>query len=92
MSSFIKNGKLYIEAEPLSETMNAHDLGIAGGYIIEQTMGECIERLKDENAKLLELVKGMRVCLEDECKRCHEWGGDICDLEHQMRELGIEVD
>ena len=43
-----------------------------------------------ENAKLRELVKEMRVCLEDECKRCHEWG-DACDLEHQMRELGIEV-
>ena len=44
----------------------------------------------DENAKLRELVKEMRVCLEDECKRCHEWG-DICDLEQCMRELGMEV-
>ena len=46
--------------------------------------------LEAENAKLRELVKEMRVCLEDECKRCHEWG-DTCDLEHQMCELGIEV-
>ena len=48
------------------------------------------DRLKAENAKLRELVKEMRVCLEDECKRCHEWG-DICDLEQCMRELGVEV-
>ena len=48
-------------------------------------------RLVDENSKLRELVREMRVCLEDECKRCHEWG-DICDLEQCMRELGIEVD
>lgn len=48
--------------------------------------GEVADRLKAENAKLRELVKEMRVCLEDECKRCHEWG-DTCDLEHQMCEL-----
>ena len=48
-------------------------------------------QLEADNAKLRELVKEMRVCLEDECKRCHEWG-DACDLEHQMRELGVEVD
>lgn len=48
-------------------------------------------RLVGENAKLRELVKEMRVCLKDECKRCHEWG-DICDLEHQMRELVVAVD
>lgn len=49
------------------------------------------DQLEAENAKLRELVKEMRVCLEDECKRCHEWG-DACDLEHQMRELGMEVE
>lgn len=46
---------------------------------------------ESENDKLRELVKEMRVCLEDECKRCHEWG-DACDLEHQMRDLGVEED
>lgn len=45
----------------------------------------------EDNAKLRELVKEMRVCLEDECKRCHKWG-DTCDLEHEMRELGIEIE
>lgn len=55
-------------------------------YVLSQTP----EALAAENAKLWELVKEMRVCLEDECKRCHEWG-DACDLEHQMRELGVEV-
>lgn len=49
-----------------------------------------LQEALDENAKLRELVKEMRVCLEDECKRCHEWG-DTCDLEQQMRELEIEV-
>ena len=47
--------------------------------------------LKNDNAVLRKLVKEMRVCMEDECKRCHEWG-DTCDLEHQMRELGVEVE
>ena len=50
-----------------------------------------IESRVDENAKLRELVKEMRACLEDECKRCHEWGY-TCDLEHQMRELGVSGD
>lgn len=49
-----------------------------------------VGKLESENAELRRLVKEMRVCLEDECKRCHEWG-DTCDLEHQMRELGIEM-
>lgn len=48
------------------------------------------QALQAESTKLRELVKEMRVCLEDECKRCHEWG-DACDLEHQMRDLGIEA-
>lgn len=48
------------------------------------------ESLEAMNAKLRELVKEMRVCLEDECKRCHEWG-DACDLEHRMRELGVNA-
>jgi len=68
------------------------NLSVAGGYIIAAAMQGDIDQLKTDNAKLRELVKEMRVCLEDECKRCHEWDGDICDLEHQMRELGVEVD
>ena len=51
---------------------------------------ELAEMRGAENEKLRELVKEMRVCLEDECKRCHEWG-DICDLERRMSELGIMV-
>lgn len=58
---------------------------------VSQSVKEVIETLEADNAKLRELVKEMRVCLEDECKRCHEWDGDICDLEHQMRELGVEA-
>lgn len=49
-----------------------------------------VRKAEAENAKLRELVKEMRVCLEDECKRCHEWG-DACDIEHQMRELGVDA-
>ena len=45
----------------------------------------------EQTEQLRELVKDMRVCLEDECKRCHEWG-DACELEQCVRELGVEVD
>lgn len=59
-------------------------------YDLEEANNQA-EEVCIENAKLRELVKEMHVCLEDECKRCHEWG-DACDLEHQMRDLGVEVD
>ena len=40
----------------MGEVINVHDLGIAGGYIIEQALGERIAELAAENAKLRELV------------------------------------
>ena len=49
---------------------------------------ESVGRMEERCAKLRELAWDMHECLEDECKRCHEWG-DICDLEHEMRELGV---
>jgi hypothetical protein len=67
---------------------------LEAGYAYDPMYGQlCNERdkLKADNDRLRELVKEMRVCLEDECKRCHEWG-DACDLELQMRELGVEVE
>lgn len=55
-------------------------------YETNEGIAEHAERI----ASLEELVIEMRTCLVDECKRCHEWG-DSCDLEGNMRELGIEV-
>ena len=49
------------------------------------------ESIIEQNIRLRELVKDMRKCLRDECKRCHEWG-DVCDLDERLRGLGIEVD
>lgn len=54
-------------------------------------LGVKVEKLQAENANLRELVRDMRKCLSDECKRCHEWG-DVCDLDESLRDLGIEVD
>ena len=56
--------------------------------VVQDMLNQYVLELESSNAKLRELVKEMRVCLEDECKRCHEWG-DICDLEQCMRELGV---
>lgn len=39
----------------MPEIINAHDLGIAGGYIIEQVLNERIAELEAENEKLREL-------------------------------------
>ena len=72
-----ENAKLREEIEAAK-----HDLSLFSGELVASKL---------ENAKLRELVKEMRVCLEDECKRCHEWG-DACDIEHQMHKLGVEVD
>ena len=40
----------------MSDVINAHDLGIAGGYITEAAMQQDIDQLKAENAKLRELL------------------------------------
>ena len=44
----------------MSDVINAHDLGIAGGYIIEAAMQRDIDQLKAENAKLREEVVELR--------------------------------
>lgn len=49
---------------------------------------ESIGRMEERCAKLRKLCADMHECLEDECKRCHEWG-DGCDLEYEMRKLGV---
>jgi len=47
----------------------------------------------DENAKLRELVKHLHECEEHaDCEGCKYEADDVCDFEHDMRELGIEVD
>lgn len=51
---------------------------------------ESVGRIEERCAKLRELCADMHECLEDECKRCHEWG-DMCDLEYEMRKLGVMV-
>lgn len=66
----------------MSDVINAHDLGIAGGYIIETAMQEDIDQLKAENTKLREL---MRELLTDP----DSWDYDY--FKYRMRELGIEV-
>ena len=61
----------------MSDVINAHDLGIAGGYIIEAAMQRDIDQLKAENAKLRELValwsvinKHMSLCATTDCGQC----------------------
>ena len=61
----------------MSDVINAHDLGIAGGYIIEAAMQRVIDQLKAENAKLRELValwsvinKHMSLCATTDCGQC----------------------
>ena len=85
----------------MSDVINAHDLGIAGGYIIEAAMQGDIDQLKAENAKLRELLSVMAYCnqFRCDCDGCSMNGaaGIIteragCDeLLDRMRELGIEV-
>lgn len=67
----------------MSDVINAHDLGIAGGYIIEAAMQGDIDQLKTENAKLRKLVREL---LTDP----DSWDYDY--FKYRMRELGIEVD
>lgn len=46
----------------------------------------------DENDKLRELVKHLRECVRHTvCALC-PYSGGVCDFDHDMRELGIEVD
>lgn len=51
-----------------------------------------VRELRDENAKLRELVKHLRSCVVNkDCDTC-AYRADACDFEYDMRELGIEVD
>lgn len=63
-------------------------------------MSEEIERLKRENAKLRELIRGLNWCTENakvpsvECERCPLGGTEDGELscEKLMRELGVPYD
>ena len=88
----------------MSDVINAHDLGVAGGFIIEAAMHGDIDQLKSENAKLRMLAAILCHCMRikascDDC-RINGHKGELardplaaCDGLHRMlRELGIEVD
>ena len=57
----------------------------------EMETNEGIHEHAERIVALEELVLELRKCLEDECKRCHEWLGNNCELEGIMHELGVEV-
>lgn len=88
----------------MSDVINAHDLGVAGGYIIEAAMQEDIDQLKAENAKLRMLVDLKQTCWKyvGWCSECPYNGLDDehddcnCTVREKVnslaRELGIEVD
>ena len=57
----------------MSDVINAHDLGVAGGYIIEAAMQRDIDQLKAENAELrndADLLRAMLSQVQTE-KRCY---------------------
>ena len=61
----------------MSDIINAHDLGIAGGYIIETAMRGDVDQLENENANLRKLAvlqsvifKHMSTCPTTDCKAC----------------------
>ena len=72
----------------MNEAINAHDLGIAGGYIIEQTLGERIAGLERENAELRESLQDF---YDVACAFYRGVGteDDLRDLSRQLRELGV---
>lgn len=85
MSDVIKGGRI-------GEVINVHDLGIAGGYIIEQALGERIAELAAENAKLRELVREMYAAI-DMADYVHDFDDPIhLMFVDDLRELGVEVD
>lgn len=54
----------------MTEAINPHDLGVAGGYIIEDMMQRQNDRLKAENAQLRELVRGLRMAYVGALNEC----------------------
>lgn len=53
---------------------------------------EDFSAISRENVELRELVRHLRECTRHNvCAAC-EYAGDACDFDHDMRELGIEVD
>ena len=88
----------------MSDVINAHDLGVAGGYIIEAAMQWDIDQLKAENTKLrkqcerlfdkaLELGTEnakLRLLVRNLFRATHPT--DRAELIANAAELGIEVD
>ena len=62
----------------MGDVINAHDLGVAGGYIIEAAMQWDIDQLKAENAKLRELVAKYSAASKYLCRHSH---CNECDLD-----------
>lgn len=67
----------------MSDVINAHDLGIAGGYIIEAAMQGDIDQLKAENVKLQELIRELLIDPDS-------WDYDY--FKYRVHKLGIKVD
>ena len=51
-----------------------------------------VMRLREQNAKLRELVRHLRECTRHNvCAAC-KYAGGVCDFDYDLRELRIEVD
>lgn len=59
----------------MSDVINAHDLGVAGGYIIEAAMQGDIDQLKAENDKLREYVTKLEAANLDVTARLTDYIG-----------------
>jgi len=88
----------------MSKVINAHDLGVAGGYIIEQVLNERIAELEAENKKLQELIRDYYIYqFYDDCFVCRYYNEcqDKKDelpfciaptyLSERTHELGIKI-
>lgn len=60
---------------------------------IDDELGESIDKLREQNAKLLELALGLHKCLVNEgCEGCPmQDDNGWCVRDIRLRELGIEV-
>lgn len=78
---------MQVEVDNPRDVIDAHDLGIAGGYIIEAAMQKNIDRLKAENDKLRKWCNELLCIAETHYPEWFHWP----EVHDELTKLGVVI-